>query len=617
METLLLYLLKSGIVSGIFYLFYYLVLRRETFFRLNRFYLLGSLIFAYTFPFIRISFNTATKEALPVIINLQTTINQFTFTEDLPIAEEVLKQTPLLQHYWWLVLLLFISTIFLFRFLKHLFQLRKTIRANEKITQTNFTLVLFKQHITFSFFRYIFISHDVWRSPNGNSIINHELSHLKHKHSLDRLFLELMLLAFWMNPFIYLYRKDLEEVHEYQADNDATASSNSLSDYFKLVLQQSAKQSYSPLMSPFSYKLIKKRIKMSTHKSNPLKRILLAAPIVIAILIILSSSKTSSKFEILSDKQSHTISTNNQTDSIKVRASQKTLQLVTRSLRINVTSDGLINYMKSKSYPYVWNPLSINNKPGEINQVKQEVISFLNAPNVKMKELKEIPLLGKQQINQAPIFISGNHTKIEGEKVISSRIEKINQEVIAAYKHVKNQSSLKYYDTPYNECTIEEKNAIDTLHPQLIRINYQETDTEYKLPTFTSPIREKDLEKIASGYGMRIHPISKQKKMHKGIDYVAPLNTEILAVGDGTIRKVEHEFTEGKGYGKYVIIDHAEGYSSLYAQLNDYNVKEGQKVKQGDVIGFLGSSGISTGPHLHFEMMYMGQNSFDPQLFIK
>ena len=104
--------------------------------------------------------------------------------------------------------------------------------------------------------------------------------------------------------------------------------------------------------------------------------------------------------------------------------------------------------------------------------------------------------------------------------------------------------------------------------------------------------------------------------MHRGIDFKAELNTPVVAIGDGTVRKVELHFENGKGYGRFIIIDHPNGFSSLYAQLNEYKIKEGDKVKKGDVIALVGSSGMSTGPHLHLELKKDGQY-VDPALYIK
>jgi murein DD-endopeptidase MepM/ murein hydrolase activator NlpD len=114
-----------------------------------------------------------------------------------------------------------------------------------------------------------------------------------------------------------------------------------------------------------------------------------------------------------------------------------------------------------------------------------------------------------------------------------------------------------------------------------------------------SPISDKNLTRFASGYGYRIHPIYRTRKMHSGIDLTAPTGTSVHSTGDGKIIKTG--YTAG-GYGKRIIIDHGFGYKTLYAHLNDIHVKEGQKVKRGEVIGIVGNTGRSTAPHLHYEV---------------
>ncbi len=114
------------------------------------------------------------------------------------------------------------------------------------------------------------------------------------------------------------------------------------------------------------------------------------------------------------------------------------------------------------------------------------------------------------------------------------------------------------------------------------------------------PVESKNLTRVASGYGMRIHPIYKVRKMHTGMDFTAPVGTEIHATGDGVVRKV---VSDRSGYGKHVIIQHGYGYQTLYAHLSKFNVRVGQKVKRGDVIGYIGNTGTSTAPHLHYEVI--------------
>ena len=125
------------------------------------------------------------------------------------------------------------------------------------------------------------------------------------------------------------------------------------------------------------------------------------------------------------------------------------------------------------------------------------------------------------------------------------------------------------------------------------------------------PVSNKDLDRIASGFGMRIDPIYGTPKMHKGLDFTAPQGTPIYATGDGTVEVAG--FT-GDGYGNHVIINHGYGYETLYGHMVKVKVKAGQKVKRGEVIGWVGSTGKSTGPHCHYEVHVNGQE-VDPVYF--
>lgn len=113
------------------------------------------------------------------------------------------------------------------------------------------------------------------------------------------------------------------------------------------------------------------------------------------------------------------------------------------------------------------------------------------------------------------------------------------------------------------------------------------------------PVANKDLRRMASGYGYRIHPIYKTRKMHHGMDFTAKTGTAIYATGNGTVEKVSNIRT---GYGKHIIIDHGYGYKTLYAHNSKNLVTKGQKVNRGDVIAHVGSTGLSTSPHLHYEV---------------
>ncbi len=112
------------------------------------------------------------------------------------------------------------------------------------------------------------------------------------------------------------------------------------------------------------------------------------------------------------------------------------------------------------------------------------------------------------------------------------------------------------------------------------------------------PIYNKDLTRVASGFGYRIDPIYKTRKMHEGIDFTAPRSTEIYATGDGKV--VETRWS--RSYGRCIIVNHGYGYKTLYAHCSSFKVKEGEQVERGEVIGEVGSTGKSTAPHLHYEV---------------
>lgn len=118
------------------------------------------------------------------------------------------------------------------------------------------------------------------------------------------------------------------------------------------------------------------------------------------------------------------------------------------------------------------------------------------------------------------------------------------------------------------------------------------------------PVSNEKLRRLSSGYGMRIDPVYKIKKFHPGIDFSAPKGTPVYATGAGKIAKTAKRFS---AYGYYILIDHGYGYSTMYAHLNTFNVKEGQSVQRGDCIGYVGNTGKSTAPHLHYEVIHHGK----------
>lgn len=148
------------------------------------------------------------------------------------------------------------------------------------------------------------------------------------------------------------------------------------------------------------------------------------------------------------------------------------------------------------------------------------------------------------------------------------------------------------------QLTLQSKSLEEVIHTAM--------DNEDKLASIPSikPVREDKLKrnvKLLSGYGMRIHPVHKIRKMHAGIDFTAPQGTAIQATGKGKVVVVKNS---KRGYGKHVIIDHGYGYKTLYGHMYTINVSVGDAVVKGQQIGVVGSTGTSTAPHCHYEVRY-------------
>ena len=184
---------------------------------------------------------------------------------------------------------------------------------------------------------------------------------------------------------------------------------------------------------------------------------------------------------------------------------------------------------------------------------------------------------------------------------IPSSIRKAGFGGVNRYKDIRNFSN--------SELVVEITKKADKLSKQLyiqsksfdevIDLAKNKADMLASIPAI-QPIANKDLGRVASGYGYRIHPIYKTRKLHTGMDFTAPQGTPIYATGDGKIAKVRRS---RKGYGNHVIIDHGYGYQTLYAHMTKYIAYRGQKVKRGEIIGYVGSTGTSVAPHLHYEVM--------------
>lgn len=179
------------------------------------------------------------------------------------------------------------------------------------------------------------------------------------------------------------------------------------------------------------------------------------------------------------------------------------------------------------------------------------------------------------------------------------------------YGGINKYKALEGYD--YSEIMIESTKKLDQVAKQMYvqSKSYDDLLKEVKnknkllasIPAI-QPVANRKLKAMASGYGYRIHPIYKTSKMHTGMDFTAKIGTPIYATGDGYVITADGS---GRGYGNHVVINHGYGYQTLYGHMSRIKIRRGQSVKRGEIIGFVGNTGTSTAPHLHYEVRKGGR----------
>jgi murein DD-endopeptidase MepM/ murein hydrolase activator NlpD len=188
-----------------------------------------------------------------------------------------------------------------------------------------------------------------------------------------------------------------------------------------------------------------------------------------------------------------------------------------------------------------------------------------------------------------PIPLSVRRGSSANTEYYAQLLDMTNSEIVVSTSKKLNELKKELYiqSKSYDELVLLTKN--------------KETMLE-NLPAI-QPVLNKDLTRMASGYGWRIDPIYHSRRFHAGMDFTAPVGTDIYTTANGTVSGAGWE----QGYGNCVQINHGFGYITLYAHMSAIKVRVGQKVKRGDVIGLVGNTGKSTGPHLHYEVHFKGQ----------
>lgn len=233
----------------------------------------------------------------------------------------------------------------------------------------------------------------------------------------------------------------------------------------------------------------------------------------------------------------------------------------------------------------------------------------LSDKEVQLKLLEQKSISLENRIIDLAKMDDDVYREIFGAEPIASDVRKAGtggNDKYTALDNIKNGAKFKKLHERLDNLSSQSKIQEDS-YSKLIKMAKNKSKMLASIPAI-QPIPNKNLRRIASGFGYRVDPIYKTRKMHKGMDFSAPKGTKIYATGDGVIKKVQYSRW---GYGTHIVINHGYGYKTLYGHMSRANVKAGQKVTRGQLIGLVGSTGKSTGPHLHYEVHKNG-NAVNP-----
>lgn len=288
------YILKVTLCWAAFYLIYHLLLRRETFFRLNRWYLLGTALLSLVLPYLHLQFFAEAPAAAPVVIYLQPiTIG----VEQLETVIISASNEAAVFDYWQLLGWVYLAgvALALCRFGYGLFKIFKLYRAGEKEVHGSYRYIATPMsHVPFSFFKNLFWSKEFQVSEEDRqNILRHEEAHIFQRHSVDVILLELLGIVFWCSPLIYLYKKAVKTTHEYLADDEVLRNA-SRKRYGRLLLRQFQPTPQIAISNSLFSSQLKERIVMMTKtksSKSAAAKYLAALPILVLLVLVFSSGK--------------------------------------------------------------------------------------------------------------------------------------------------------------------------------------------------------------------------------------------------------------------------------------------------------------------------------------
>jgi TonB-dependent SusC/RagA subfamily outer membrane receptor len=289
------YLLKMLVCSGILFLYYHLALRNKIFHQWNRFYLLALIVISIAVPYLQFDIWSDPVDSTDIKI-----LQAVYFTDE--YVAQASERTALSLDQWISILYSLVSVSVLIIFILAIAKIYSIIRSHPVMTIDDIKFVNTEEKSApFSFLNYVFWNKQIdLESSSGEHIFQHELVHVREKHSFDKLFMQVVLIVFWCNPFFWLIRRELKMIHEFIADKKSVGQSDAHA-FATMILHAAYPQHYSHLTSQFFHSSIKRRLAMLTKNTNPrlsyLSRVLALPLMAFLILAFTIKEKNNPKAE--------------------------------------------------------------------------------------------------------------------------------------------------------------------------------------------------------------------------------------------------------------------------------------------------------------------------------
>jgi TonB family protein len=431
------FIYESGICLAILFIMYWLFLKRETYFRFNRFYLLSSLIVAFALPLMNIGLFESSDELSPLrsISNLSETVNLPAVT--ITHASESLSASVYNWKQIALIIYLLGVSLLIARVILGILRVEMLKRKGRRIFKDGYSIVYTQQAISpFSFFRTIYLNDELAEQADSAYIINHEKVHIKQRHTYDNLFVELFLAVFWFNPFMWFLKGALRENHEYLADNGVLNQKANPSTYQTLLLRQTVGLAPITLTSTFNSTIKNRIIMMCKNKSSVIARFkpLLLLPIIAALFLIFTCNDKT-KAQALSENQ--TLPSVEDTNGIRQEADPETGEVYFAIEDMPTYSDGESSDTRPDDAEpggeESRNPESSN--PGTLEAGSSDAESDTETPSeVEFREAAAEPQEVQQDtirkerekyfvVEDMPVFGDGGDPAIEFRKFIAKNLQ--------------------------------------------------------------------------------------------------------------------------------------------------------------------------------------------------